>query len=533
VRGRTLTTPNIFVVVDPHLRNAVPCTNLASEFGVQAVFTNAYLIYRNPTLRDTVAAVGSIHQHLGFDGIIATDSGAFQNYMYEEDVDLAPADIEAFEEEIDADCPVILDLPVQLDDPLEIARDKVAQTIARAKDNLQRRQDPDRAWFGPLHGSKYLDVLQQSTTEMSALDFGIYAVGGVVKIFNQYRFDLGVQCILTARQHVRPDRPLHVFGLGLPQFFALAVACGADTFDSAAYALFAKEGRYFSLDGTRRLGDLEEFPCCCPACASSTPAEVRQRPPPDQEEFLARHNLHVTMTELRAVREAIREGTLWDLVEARVRAHPHLLEALRVARQSTLYFDRVEPRYATRGLSYTGSETLGRAAVRRAVQSLLQEYAPPRGKNLAILLPEVDTTPRLSPASRGWVGAISGAVELLTPRLHFLHASSLFGLVPEELLDAYPFSQSIAPIWPDEDQKLQHATIVTAYFRKHAGHYGLAAALRPASYLCEHGDEVRLEAHAIDALPAHQLEEILPFQVFHAPEALAAWVSDQAPPPKP
>jgi tRNA-guanine(15) transglycosylase len=415
-----------------------------------------------------------------------------------------------------------------LDDSLEVARDKVAQTIARAKENIQRRQNPDRAWFGPLHGSKYLDLLQQSTAEMSALDFGIYAVGGVVKIFNQYRFDLGVQCILTARQHVRPDRPLHVFGLGLPQFFALAVACGADTFDSAAYALFAKEGRYFSMDGTRRLEDLEEFPCCCPACAASTPGEVSQAPTPDKVAFLARHNLHVTMTELRAVREAIREGTLWDLVETRVRAHPHLLEALRVAQGSQQYFDQVEPRYATRGLSYTGAETLQRATIRRAVKAILEEYAPPRGKDIAIILPELDTTPRLSPASRAWVRTISEAVGSLVPRLHYLHASSLYGLVPEDLLDAYPFSQSIAPIRPDEDQKLHHATIITSYFHKFSDHYHLAALLRPPTYLCEHGDEVSLEVHVIDGLPTEKLAGILPFQVFHSPENLAAWVGDQS-----
>src|SRR5271157_1600667 len=508
VRGRTMTTPNIFVVVDPHLHNAVPSTNLASEFGVEAVFTNAFLIYQNEALRDAVSAAGSIHQHLGFDGVVATDSGAFQNYMYAEDVDLTPPEIEAFEEEIDADCPVILDLPVQLDDSHDAARQKVDETLLRAKDNLQRRQNPERAWFGPLHGSKYLDLLKRSAVEMSALDFGIYAVGGVVKIFNQYRFDLGVQCILTARQHVRPDRPLHVFGLGLPQFFALAVACGADTFDSAAYALFAKEGRYFSLDGTQHLEDLQEFPCCCSACANTTPADVKQRPPPEQVVFLARHNLNVTMTELRAVREAIREGTLWDLVEARVRAHPRLLEALRVVRQSDDYFDRVEPRYSTRGLSYTGSETLGRTVVRRAVRSLLELYTPPRGRDLAILLPEMDTTPRLSPASRAWVDAVSQEADPLQPRFHFLHASSLFGLVPEELLDAYPFSQSIAPIQPDEDQKLHHVRIVTAFFRKFVGHYALAALLRPDSYTCEHGDELVLEAHVIDALPINNLSAI-------------------------
>ncbi len=535
VRGKTMVTPNLFVVVDPRPTNTIPSADLAREFGVEAVFANAYIAYRDPALRETVLKAGTIHKHLGFEGIVATDSGAFQHYMYGGDLNVGPEEIERFEESIGADCPVILDIPVQLEDSHDTAAAKVKETLTRARDNVKRRTVSDRAWFGPVHGSRYLDLIRSSAQDMSALDFGIYAVGGVVKIFNQYRFDLGVEAILTARQHVRPDRPLHVFGLGLPQFFALAVACGADTFDSAAYALYAKEGRYFALDGTRHLAEIQEFSCSCPMCSHATPTQVRKMSSPDQLAFLTRHNLYCTMTELRAVREAIREGTLWELAESRARGHPRMLDALRVAGSDKYqpYFDHHEPRISGRGIAYTGPETLNRPCIRRGIRALLEDYLPPDGRDLAIILPEVDTSPRVSPASRGWVKEITQATGASGSRLHFLHASSLFGILPEELLDAYPFSQSMSPITPDASQINQHLSVVTAFLKKQAANYQLAAVYRPARFMTEHGDDAPLPTHVLDYLVPGFLNDIKPFKIFTQVPDLAAWVAEIAKTPAP
>ncbi len=535
VRGKTMVTPNIFVVVDPRPTNVISSGDLAREFGVEAVFANAFIAFRDPALREAVLGAGSIHRYLGFDGIVATDSGAFQQYMYGGELNVSPQEIEGFEEKIGADCPVILDIPVQLDDPHDIAENKVHETLARARDNIKRRTATDRAWFGPVHGSKHLDLIIRSATEMSALDFGIYAVGGVVKIFNQYRFDLGVEAILTARQHVRPDHPLHVFGLGLPQFFALAVACGADTFDSAAYALYAKEGRYFALDGTRHLAEIQEFSCCCPVCSRATPGEVRQMSPQDRLTFLTRHNLYCTMTELRVVREAIREGMLWELAEIRARGHPRMLDALRVvgSLKYQSFFDSHEPRIGGRGIAYTGPETLNRANIRRGIRALLEEYIPPDGRDIAIILPEVDTSPRVSPASRGWVTEIEQILGELTPRLHFLHASGIFGMVPEDLLDAYPFSQAMAPLIPDTSQIHQHISCVSTFLTKQANRYHLVAGFRPARFKSEHGDVIPLPVHVIDYVIPAMLNCTLPFKFFTQIADLATWVTANAISPAP
>jgi len=259
INKKKLITPTIFPVVHPFKNIIAPST--LKKFGAQAIFTNAYIIFQKDDLREEVKRK-KIHNFLGYDGLIATDSGAFQQYMYHDsELNVRPEDIERFQEDISSDFPVILDLPVQLDDDYNVAKEKVLSTIERAKNNIKRRINTNCEWFGPIHGARYQDLLIYSTKEMCKLDFGIYAIGGLVKAFLDYRFDLTIKNLLSVKKNILSNKPLHMFGLGLPQFFSLAVACGCDLMDSAAYILYAKENRYFTLStGTKQLDELEEFP---------------------------------------------------------------------------------------------------------------------------------------------------------------------------------------------------------------------------------------------------------------------------------
>ncbi|GAB4325795.1 MAG: hypothetical protein Kow0069_31950 [Promethearchaeota archaeon] len=497
VGEKTMVTPNIFVVVSAE-NNVVPPAELRETFGAQAVFTNAYLAYKDDRLRRGFEEAG-VHSYLGFPGVVATDSGAFQYYMYRRDVEVTPEEIEAFQERIGADCPVILDQPVQLDDPWDVAKDKVELTLARARDNVGRRTRDDACWFGPVHGTQHLDLVRHSAREMSKLDFGIYAIGGVVKTFLNYDFALDVDVILAAKQCLTEGRPLHMFGLGLPQFFALAVACGCDTFDSAAYVLYARDGRYFTLEGTRKLEQLEEFPCSCPQCSSSNPREVKALPAKERREFLARHNLHVTFTELRAVRQAIREGTLWDLVAQRVRSHPRLLEAFERLRRYQGYFESKESSAKRRGIMWSGVETAHHPALVAAHRRLLARYSPPERKRVALLVPEVDSPSVGSPAIAGWLKLLAALSPPSRGAVHVIYVNPLLGPVPHELRYTYPFSHVVFSHGYHAEVAEVSTERCVAYFEKN-GCYTSVVAFRPSTYNSEVGRVLPLERHVVDDL---------------------------------
>ena len=298
-------TPNLFPVIHP-IKNIISPSELI-DLGAQCIFTNAYIIFQNKLIRDEATHVG-LHKYFNFEGIIATDSGAFQQYMYNYDkLDINADEIEDFQEELKPNFCVILDIPVQLTDTYETAKKKILLNIERAKKNRKLRSNGICHWFGPIHGAKYLDLIKFSTNKMNDLDFDIYAIGGLVKTFIDYRFDIALKNLLIVKENITPNKPIHMFGLGLPQFFSLAVACGCDLMDSAAYILYAKENRYFTLStGTKQLDELEEFPCHCPICSNYSPKELRSFNDDLKTELLAKHNLYLSFSELRTIRQAIK-----------------------------------------------------------------------------------------------------------------------------------------------------------------------------------------------------------------------------------
>ncbi len=440
LNNKEMVTPNLFPVIHPS-NNLISPLDL-KKIGAQCLFTNAYIIYKNEKLRDKILHTG-LHEYLNYDGIIATDSGAFQQYMYNNDsVDIDADSIEKFQENIGSDFPVILDIPVQLEDDYEISKKKVSTTIQRAKDNISRRTRSDCSWFGPIHGGKHLELVKESSLEMSKLDFGVYAIGGLVKAFLDYRFELTTQILLTTKKYIIPNKPIHMFGLGLPQYFSLAVACGCDLMDSAAYILFAKQNRYFTLStGTKKLEELEEFPCHCPICSDFTPKEIKKFEENLRIELLAKHNLYLSFSELRTIRQAIREGNLWELVEQRVRNHPNLVKALNLVKLNKPFFEIYEKAYKSHGRLYSSKESIERPLIYRYEQKILNNYRSPKNVKFLIILPELDVKGTTSPSVNKWLNEINKNDLIQRMDIHLAFYSIIFGIIPYELIDSFPMGQ--------------------------------------------------------------------------------------------
>ena len=490
VNNKELITPNLFPVVHP-INNAISTVDL-KKIGAQSVFTNAYILYQNDRVKDEVLKKG-IHRHLNFsEGLIATDSGAFQQYMYNKDkMNIDANEIEKFQEDIGSDFPVILDIPVQLDDNYEVAKEKVNTTILRAKDNIKRRKNINCSWFGPIHGARYPDLLKYSSKEMSKLDFGVFAIGGLVKAFLDYRFDLTIKILLTVKQNIIPNKPIHMFGLGLPQFFSLAVACGCDLMDSAAYILYANQNRYFTLStGTEKLEDLNEFPCHCPICCEYDPKEVLKFDEKLRTELLAKHNLYISFSELRTIRQAIREGNLWELVEQRIRSHPALVKAARVIKEYLAYFEEHEKVYKDKGRFYSSPRGIYRPLVIRYDNKITHNFRLPVGVKFLIVLPELGTRPKNSPSFMQWFNYIENMQNFMLESLQLSFFSLFYGIVPIELLDTYPLSQYESILSQEKNDILYKSSIQKSlnFLNKNAQFLKKIAFLIPETYENQYGE---------------------------------------------
>ena len=317
-----LNTPCLLPVINPNIRTVEP-REMWEKYGFEALITNSYVIWKNERLKDEALADG-VHKLLDYPGVIMTDSGTFQNYVYG-DVEVGVEEIVAFQREIDVDIATMLDVFGTPDMSKEEVEQAVKETISRAPASLEAAEQT--MLNGPIQGGIHSDLRKQSAVGMAEHEFAIHPIGGIVPLMERQRYRELVEIILACREHIPWNRPIHIFGCGHPHLFPICVALGADLFDSAAYALFARDDRMLMPWGTVKLGDLTEFPISTVALAGHTPETVRSMPDDARCELLARHNLEVTASELARCRQAIRDGTLWRLVEERSHTNSALREA--------------------------------------------------------------------------------------------------------------------------------------------------------------------------------------------------------------
>jgi len=455
-------TPILLPVVNPAIQSISPKA-MREEFGCAAIMTNAYIIRKHS---ETEAAEIGIHRLLDFDGVVMTDSGAYQLLVYG-DVPIANKNIVHFQESIGTDIAVILDVPTGWGVSQQYAKHTVEETLRRAKELTKVKTRNDILWTGPVQGGAYLDLVAESARKMGKLPFHVHALGSPTPVMEQYLFSTLLDMIMAAKQNLPPDRPLHLFGAGHPFMFALAIALGCDMFDSAAYALYARQDRYMTDNGTLRLREIEYLPCSCPMCTKSSPADIRDMAKSKRQEFLARHNLYVSMAEIKRIKQAVAEGRLWEHLEMQSHGHPALFGALKRLGKYAALLETQSPVSKTSGFFFYGAVGLIRPEVLRHANRLRDRYTPPKNARVLLLLPQTSTKPFHK--SKEHARIIKGVEQRLEDKQRLVHVCTYaapFGVVPTELDEVYPLSQHETALPLDHETIMYVADQVGSYIRR-------------------------------------------------------------------
>ncbi|RLG22819.1 tRNA guanosine(15) transglycosylase TgtA [Methanosarcinales archaeon] len=381
-------TPALLPVINPN-RLLLPVSRM-KEIGAEALITNAYIIYRTPHLRERAVDVG-IHRLLGFDAPVMTDSGSYQLSVYG-DIEVENEDIVQFQIEVGSDIIVPKDIPTPPFSPRDRAEKELMTTVRNVSEAWEMLAGLSNRPLlaSPIQGSTYPDLREKCARMLRGMG-DIFPIGAVVPLLENYRFKQIAEIILHSKMGTSTCTPIHLFGAGHPMILSFAVAFGCDLFDSAAYALFAKENRYLSPHGTYDLSSMEYLPCACPICSTHTAKELRESD--ERERLLAEHNLHTAFSEIRLIKESIREGTLIELVQQRCRAHPRLLDALKIALSHTDIIDELSPQRRSSPF-YSGPESALMPEVRRHQKRLERLEV---GKNCIIFTTHpASTHPELS-----------------------------------------------------------------------------------------------------------------------------------------
>jgi len=440
----TIETPTLLPVINPS-KLVISASELYEEFGIRALITNAYLVMK--FIRQEAVRRG-IHNLLQFDGLIVTDSGAYQILKYG-GIDAQQREIIEFQEAINPDIGIILDVPTGSELDTKKARFTVEETIRRADEAVRLRRSGDMIWIGPIQGGTHLDLLRYSAREMAKRPYPILALGSPTVIMERYQYKALIDMIITTKMNIPPSRPLHLFGAGHPSMMAFAVAMGCDLFDSAAYALFAYEDRYMTEDGTIKLQNLKYLPCNCPMCSKTSAGELIGLEPRERARRLAQHNLWVSLLEVKRIKQSILEGRLWELLERRSRAHPALQEALLAVGKHSEYIERHSPSDKPRGIFYYGRCSAARPEIvrfRKRLGKFLGSRLRPRSI-MFITYPWGQSSDRsIKKAKLALRKSIGKDIE----KVNVTTFIPPFGPIPMELLEAYPVGKTTMPEDLDE-----------------------------------------------------------------------------------
>ncbi len=412
------------------------------KYGADIVITNAYLIYKDDDLKQKAVEEG-LHKLINFDGPVMTDSGSFQLSVYG-DVDITNKEVIEFQELIGTDIGTSLDIPTAPFVEREKAESDLEITLERAKEAVEfkKEQNIEMLLNSVVQGSTFMDLRQKCASELSKLDADLYPIGAVVPLMESYHYKELVDVVMNSMMNLPDNTARHLMGAGHPMIFALAVAMGCDLFDSAAYILYAEDDRLLSTRGTFKLENLQEMPCSCEVCSKYTPDDLRAMPKEQRRDLIAQHNLYVSFAELRLIRQAIYEGSLMELVEERCRAHPALLDAVRQLANYTEDFEKYDPRSKKSAFFYTGPESLNRSEVLRHQQKLIDM---PKKRDLVVLPPTRKPYSKFFSGKLGEFFICGDNNEIDLDNADFMVLDVPFGLIPLDIDELYPLSQSAAP----------------------------------------------------------------------------------------
>lgn len=240
-------------------------------------------------------------------------------------------------------------------------------------------------------------------------------------------------------------KPVMCSVAGLPHRLAFLAYCGMDLFDSVPLIMAAERGLYLTPSGVIPRGGMSELPCSCPACLAGG----------EGKEALLSHNIAVAEAELRLVRNAISRGTLREMVEARVRTDPWLVQGLRLMDIEHRALQEMHAPVNGAPFFAGSKESLSRPDIVRWRERMRTRYRRPSSAKVLVLFPCSAKKPySLSRSHRRFRAAVRASGAELS--VHEVVVTSPLGIVPRELEMFYPAKDYDIPVTGHWDRDEQH-----------------------------------------------------------------------------
>jgi queuine tRNA-ribosyltransferase len=310
--------------------------------GAELVLANTFHLMLRPGA-ERIAALGGLHKFMHWPGPILTDSGGFQvmslaklrkldgdGVTFRSPFDgsehrLTPERAIDIQRLLDADITMSFDecttWPVE-QKAAEQSMLLTARWAERGKKAFVAR--PGYGLFGIVQGSVYPALRHKSATDLAAMGFDGYAVGGLA-------VGEGHEMMFATLEETLPclpvDKPRYLMGVGRPAELVGAVKRGVDMFDCVMPTRAGRTAQAFTRRGEVNLRNARhrddrrpiDEQCACPACRDHSRAYLHHLIASGEilgAMLLTWHNLHYYQDIMRGLRGAIESGTLGHWIAA-------------------------------------------------------------------------------------------------------------------------------------------------------------------------------------------------------------------------
>ncbi len=312
-----------------------------TSMGATMILANAYHLHLRPG-DDLVREMGGLHQFMGWDRPIITDSGGFQVFslatlrkISEEGVEFqshidgslrffTPETVVGIQRNLGADVIMQFDhvIPGQSEEvPARDASERSLRWAARCLAEFEKTADENeaQALFPIVQGGIHVHLRREAADALAAIhDWRGFGIGGL-----SVGEEKGAmyEMLDIVNEALPRDRPRYLMGVGFPEDIIESIRRGVDLFDCVAPTRMGRNGTAFTAAGRLNIKRAEyrndplplDENCDCAACTRFSRAYIRHLFVSDEIlglRLLSLHNVHFLLSLARAARREIAGGTL-------------------------------------------------------------------------------------------------------------------------------------------------------------------------------------------------------------------------------
>ncbi|MBT4519156.1 MAG: tRNA guanosine(34) transglycosylase Tgt [Halieaceae bacterium] len=311
------------------------------EIGAQIVLGNTFHLWLRPGV-DIIEQHGDLHDFMGWEGPILTDSGGFQVFslgdmrkvseegvVFQSPVDgarvfLDPEKSMEIQRRLGSDIVMIFDECTPYPATENEARISMELSLRWAARSKVGHGNSQAALFGIVQGGMYAPLRRESLDGLVELGFDGYAIGGLS--VGEPKEEM--REVMDVMQSIMPvNKPRYLMGVGTPADLLEGVRRGMDMFDCVMPTRNARNGYIFTSRGVLKLRNsrhkastlpLDEA-CHCYTCENFSRAYLHHLDKCKEilgSQLNTIHNLHYYQQHMADIRRAIEQHNLDDFASS-------------------------------------------------------------------------------------------------------------------------------------------------------------------------------------------------------------------------